>query len=191
MPRTSPIPRELAKFSALQEDFSAALSAATRALGPLLKREKTGGIATEAAIYSRTDRGAVAHVPVRLKSPIRVAELYRRPHVIGVLVAPNAIRERVTEVIVPPGAYAVKLRPVSCSEFAFDFIGADGRRTLAAPAQMKPGRTPEENARLSDFYGIDIEIDPPDDILNPFHTYLCLSFLFWRTCLDFPKRPVP
>ena len=191
MPRTSPIPHELAKLAALQEDFSAALSVATRALGPLLKREKTGGIATEAAIYSRTDRGAVAHVPVRLKSPIRVAELYRKSHIIGVIVAPTAVRERVTEVIVPPGAYAVKLRPVACCGFAFDFIGADGGRVLAAPAQLKPGGTPEDNARLKDFYGIDIEIDPPDDILNPFHTYLCLSFLTWRTCLDFPKPKGP
>jgi hypothetical protein len=164
------------------------MSAATRALGPLLKREKTGGIATEATIYSRTEQGALAHCPVRLKSPIRVAELYRKPHVIGVVVTPTAVRERVTEVIVPPGAYAVKLRPVDCCGFAFDFIGADGGRALAAPAQMKPGQTPEEGTKLSGFYGIDIEVDPPDDILNPFHTYLCLSFLFWRTCLDFPKR---
>jgi hypothetical protein len=188
MPRSSGTPRELAQLAALDKDLSAAMSAATRALGPLLKREKTGGIATESTIYSRTEQGALAHCPVRLKSPIRVAELYRKPHVIGVVVTPSAVRERVTEVIVPPGAYAVKLRPVDCCGFAFDYIGADGGRALAAPAQMKPGQTPEEGTKLSGFYGIDIEVDPPDDILNPFHTYLCLSFLFWRTCLDFPKR---
>ena len=190
MARTQKFSRELARLADLHEKVPSAFETAARGLRPLLKRERTGGLALEATVLSRGEKGGVAHCPVRLKKPMRVAELFKRPNVVGVVVTTRTARERVTRSRLEPGAYAVRLRPIACDLFAFDLLRADGSCALAAPAELSHA-PPPASTTLSRFYGIDIQIDPLDDIINPYHMYICLSFLWWRVCLDFPRPTFP
>jgi hypothetical protein len=190
MPRKATSPDDLSKLQALPESLAQAIEHAARGLRPLLAREKVPGLDLESAILARGRNGAVAHCPIKLRRAISVADLSKQPHVVGVLIAMGKSSERVTEATLEPGAYAVKLRPVCHDQFAFDLLRSDGTRALAVPALPTRGKPPPPTA-MARFYGIDIDINPLDDILNPFHTYICFSFLWWRGCLDFPTPTFP
>jgi hypothetical protein len=190
MPRKAPSSGDLSKLQTLPNALAQAIEYAARGLRPLLAREKVAGLDLETAILTRGRNGAVAHCPIKLRRTIRVADLSKRPHVVGVLIAMGRSSERVTAATLDPGTYAVKLRPVGHDQFAFDLLRSDGKRALAVPALQTRGKPPPTTA-IARFYGIDIEINPLDDIINPFHTYICFSFLWWRGCLNFPTPTFP
>ncbi len=117
MPRKTPSLNDLSKLQALPNSLAQAIEQAARGLGPLLAREKVASLGLETAILARGRNGAVAHCPIKLRRPIRVADLSKRAHLVGVLIAMGRSSERVTEAILEPGAYAVKLRPVGHGQF--------------------------------------------------------------------------
>jgi hypothetical protein len=191
MPRKTPSPDDLSKLEALPKSLSQAIEHAARGLRPLLAREKVAGLDLETAILARSRNGAMAHCPIKLRRPIRVAELSKEPHVVGVLIAMGRFSERVTEAPLEPGAYVVKLRPAGHDQFAFDLLRSDGKRALAVPAMQTHDKPPPATAIA--FYGIDIDIDRLDDVTNPYGSVFCISFLWERACYrsDTPIFPYP
>ena len=170
-----------------ETSLAAALSEAVRPLRPALRRLKVRDIDLETAILSRVGGGGIAHAGVRLTRPIREIDLYRRPHVLGCMATTQPMEDLVTEAVLSPGAYVVQLRPVGGLDFAFDLLDAKGQRVLAVPAHGGPSQKPGGGTTIV-ILGIDIEINNPDKILNPFKHLVCISFLKWSTCFMLPKR---
>ena len=186
MARTT-APNNLRELAATETSLAAALREAVRPLRPALRRLKVRDIDMETAILSRVGAGAIAHAGVRLTRPIREIDLYRRPHVLGCLATTQPLEDLVTEAVLRPGAYVVQLRPVGGLDFAFDLLDAKGQRVIALPAHGGHSQKPGGGTTIS-IFGIDIEINNPDKILNPFKNLVCLSFLHWSWCFTVPKK---
>jgi hypothetical protein len=179
--------RSLSRFVQVGTSLQDAFGQAARGLRPVLEREGARDVDQRTVIFSRVGKGVVAHAPVRLGRPIQLRELLAKPHAVGVLMATQPLQERVTQAVLEPGTYVVKLRPVCPGKMAFDWIGADGKRAIATPTDARPS-TIELRIRIR-VLGFDIDINELDDIINPFNDVICISFLHWRVCFDFPRRP--
>jgi hypothetical protein len=180
-------PHDLRGLAQAETSLTATLSEAVRPLRPALRRLKVRDIELETAILSRVGGGGIAHAGVRLRRPLRETDLYLRPHVLGCMATTQALTDRVTEAVLSPGAYVVQLRPLGGLDFAFDLLDAKGQRVIAVPAHGGPSQKPSGGTTIS-FCGIDIEINNPDKILNPFKHLVCLSFIHWSWCFTVPKR---
>ena len=185
--RPGSAPNYLRGLAETETSLAAALSEAVRPLRPALRRLKVHDIDVGTAILSRVGGGGIAHAGVRLKRPIRELDLYRRPHVLGCMATTQPLEDRVTEAVLSPGAYVVQLRPVGGLDFAFDLLGAKGQRVISVPAHGGPSQKPGGGTTIK-IFGIDIEINNSDKILNPFKHLVCLSFLHWSTCFTVPMR---
>lgn len=173
----------------LLDDANAALAAAWepagRRLAPLLKKLGAAGLARERALATRVPGGMVSHVPTVLPKPVRYAELFERTHAVGALQTTRSLVSRVTQTTLLPGTYLVSLRPAGRETLAFDFLAPNGDRVFGTVAHAKMQQQVPPGISIR-FLGIDVDIDPPDDILNPFKHLICVSFLHWRTCFEVP-----
>lgn len=165
--------------------LASAWKAQARSLAPLLKRLGTAGFSRDAAIATRVPGGIVSHAPTLLRKAIRFEELFARPHAIAVVQTTRSLVTRTTQAILLPGTYVVRLRPTGRESLAFDFLDAKGGRVLGTYAHAKLQQQVPQGHSIH-ILGIDVELDPPDDILNPFRHLICLSFLRWRTCFTVP-----
>lgn len=187
MPRTSTGKRTPPVLHTAHESIAAAWKQAARDLKPAFARLGGGELDLERGIVSAVPGGVVSHAPIRLRRPKRAADLWQRPHVVAALLTTRSLVDLVTEAIVLPGAYAVRLRPAAGhGRFAFDLHDATGKRVLATAADSKPTAAAARARSLSCF-GVDVDIDQLDDIVNPFEHVICLSFLEWRWCFGVPR----
>lgn len=185
MPRASTTKRVPPLLHAAHESITAAWKQAARELKPALAKLGGAELDLERGIVSAVPGGVVSHVPVRLRRPMRGAELWKRAHVVAALMTTRSLIDRVTEAVVLPGSYAVRLRPAGRERFAFDLHDAAGRRVLATGAENKPMAMAARSQSLGCF-GIDVDIDELDDILDPFKHVICVSILEWRWCFTVP-----
>lgn len=162
---------------------------AARDLDDILKKLGASRLAIDSAIVTRIPGGVVSHVPVRVQRPIKFGDFHRRPHAVAALLTTFPLVDRLTERTVEPGSYVVRLRPAGHEKFALDLFEPNGERSLSTLAEQKP--SPPSPRFSFRFLGIDVDIDPPDDILNPFKHLICLSFLHWRTCFEVPTKIWP
>ncbi len=151
----------------------------------MLKKLGATTLSTERAIVSRVAGGVVSHAPIRLRRPIRVGQLYKRPHAVAALMTTRSLVDCLTQTTVVPGVYAVSLRPAGHDTFALDLYDSRGKRVLATSADRKP-MPPLPRALSVTILGIDVDIDPLDDILNPYKHLICISILEWRRCFEIP-----
>ena len=161
-----------------------------RALADALRQKKLGPVRLDTAIFTRVGAGLVVNGAIPLKDTVTKGHLRQRPHTVGVLVNTLPLRDAVTGTALAPGAALVELRPVTAGEFAFDFVGGNGRTRFSTLARIKdrgrfeslPLDRPLATSGLS---LIDIDItggSGPDDPFPPGTFYICVSLLAWRYC---------
>jgi hypothetical protein len=173
-----------------QADIADACSRIFKTLDPLLKKEGIHKLNLERMIFSRIGKGVTVHLPVGLGQKVTKKDLYSGAHTIGVLVNTIALFDRLSESALTPGVYLVKVRAISKCAWAFDFIQADGRKALSAPAKLAdPERfesVPDDRALglLIMVPGFDLYIGGDPDTLLPRHDYtvVCISLLYWYVC---------
>jgi hypothetical protein len=161
-----------------------------RALGAALRQRGLGPVQLQTAIFTRVGPGLLVNGAIPLKATVTKGHLRKRPHAVGVLVNTLPLRDPIARTALAPGAALVELRPVTAGEFAFDFVGGDGRTRFSTRASIKdrggfeslPLDRPLAASGLS---LIDIDItggSGPDDPFPPGTFYICVSFLAWRYC---------
>lgn len=185
MPRATtpkPIPPRL---HAAHETITAAWTQAARDLKRVFKQLGGAELMSDRAIASKVPGGIVSHAPIRLRRRLRLGDFYERPHLVAGLMTTRSLVDRLTQATVLPGTYAVSLRPAGHDALALDLFDLEGRRVLATSADPKK-TTPLARAASVTILGIDVDIDPLDDILNPFKHLICLSILEWRRCFEIP-----
>ena len=168
-----------------------------QALGDALRQKHLGPVRLETAIFTRVGAGLVVNGAVPLKATVTKGHLRNRPHAVGVLVNTLPLRDPITTTA--PGAALVELRPVPAGEFAFDFVGGDGRTRFSTRASIKDrggfeSLPPDRPLAASGLSLIDIDVtggSGPDDPFPPGTFWICVSFLAWRYCGFIDTGPGP
>jgi len=91
----------------------------------------------ETAIFARVGPGLVVNGALPLKATVTKGHLQKRAHPVAVLLNTLPFRDPITNIALGPGAALVVLRPVPTGEFAFDFVGGDGRIRFSTRATLK------------------------------------------------------
>jgi len=159
-------------------------------LQPALAREKAGAVAVESGIVCHVHGEIVVLAPIQLQRPLQLADLHGRPYVAAVLATTHALEDCVTRTVLNPGAYLLRLRPCGPERFAFDFLGADGEHKLSTTTDAYERKATLRPMSFSK-WGINIDIDKLDDIVNPFCHTICISILHWRRCFEICKLKQP
>jgi hypothetical protein len=181
---------ELNELSRKQAEVAEACARIFKALDPLLRKERVGKLNLERMIFSRMSKGVVIHLPVTLGDKVTKKDLYTGAHAIGVLANTVPMFDRVRRTALAPDSYLVKVRAISKSAWAFDFIQADGRTALSTPANLvEPRRfaSVSDKERLGGLWGVpgfDVYIgEDPDTLLPDPSTHVCcISLLYWSFC---------
>ena len=161
-----------------------------RTLAEVLRQKKLSPIRLETAIFTRVGPGLVVNGAIRLNASVTKAHLRQRSHAVGVLVNTVPFRDAISGTALGPGAALVELRPIVPGEFAFDFVGGDGRTRFSTLARVKDRRRfdslpPDQRLALAGFSLVDIDVtggSGPDDPFPPGTFWVCVSFLGWRYC---------
>ncbi len=161
-----------------------------QALGDALRQRRLGPVRLETAIFTRVGAGLVVNGAIPLKATVTKGHLRKRPHAVGVLVNTLPFRDPITATALGPGAALIELRPVPDGEFAFDFVGGDGRTRFSTRASLKDrgafeSLPPDRTVAAAGFSLIDIDItggSGRDDPFPPGTFWVCVSFLGWRYC---------
>jgi hypothetical protein len=162
-----------------------------QALGKALRQNNLGLVRLETAIFTRVGPGLVVNAAIPLKGAVTKGHLLKRAHAVGVLANTLLLRDPITNIALAPGAALVELRPVPTGEFAFDFVGGDGRTRFSTRAVPKDpdgfeSLAPDRPIAAAGFCSIDIDVygggPGPNDPLPPGNWIICVSYLAWRYC---------
>ena len=204
MPRGTkpPTSAKSAKSSKSDPRFSALLGAkddTREAFAALVKKELGKLLGADALRRLRTDRmiitpagpGVVAHASVKSQRPLTLENLRRHAPIVAVQVNTVPLIDPITLTALEPGTYAVRLRPVGRTRFAFDYFRAGEKlpvfSTTAEPVAQQQGPL----GRLWDSIDIIVRWPTPDDATYPDDLLppgtpgrFCISILHWSKCWD-------
>lgn len=148
-------------------------------LSKVLKARKLKKIKMKRAIFSHLKNGLVVSGPVSVRNK---SDQNRQPLPVGFLVNTMRLVDPVSRRALKPGVTLVELRALRGGEFAFDYIGGDGRVKLATDTQRPPntGGRPQLGDPSGSEQEFDIEVNhvikaPTLDDLLPCDT-ICTSY---------------
>ena len=173
-----------------------------QALGTALRQKNLGPVRLETAIFARVGPGLVVNGALPLKATVTKGHLQKRAHPVAVLLNTLPFRDPITNIALGPGAALVVLRPVPTGEFAFDFVGGDGRIRFSTRATLKDPvgfESLPSDRSIAAFPSCMLDIDiygggsGPNDPLPPGNWVICVSILAWRYCghIDIPPTNPP
>ncbi len=102
-----------------------------RELAKVLKKRKLKKIKLKGAIFSHLENGLVVSGPVPLPDNMTRTGIPKTTLPVGFLVNTLRLIDPVSRQALEPGATLVELRPLRGGDFAFDYIGGDGKVKMA------------------------------------------------------------
>ena len=193
-----PDPRFAALLGAKDETREAFAALVKRDLGKMLGADALRRLRTDRMILTPAGPGMVAHASFKTPSPLTRENLRRHAAIVAVQVNTIPLIDPITVTALEPGVYAIRLRPVGRTRFAFDYL-REGEKLPVFSTEAEPvARQQGPLGRLWD--SIDIIVrwptpdDPqyPDDLLPPGTPgRFCISILEWAKCWDWdwPRLP--
>lgn len=100
-------------------------------LANVIDERKLKKIETKTAISSHLETGLVISGPVSVPDNLTRSDLGKKALPVGFLVNTMLLVDQVTRRALKPGVTLVELRPLRRGDFAFDYIGGDGKVKMA------------------------------------------------------------
>ena len=102
-----------------------------RELANVLDKRKLKKIEIKGAIFSHLEKGLVISGPVSPPDKLTRSELSKKTQPVGFLVNTVRLVDPVSRRALEPGVTLVEVRPLRGGDFAFDYIGGDGKLKMA------------------------------------------------------------
>ncbi len=156
-----------------------------RELGKVLKQRKLKKIEIKGAIFSHLENGLIISGPISIPGTRTSYDLRKKARPVGFLVNTLRLVDPVSRRALEPGVSLVEMRPLRGGEFAFDYIGGDGKVKMATDTNRphRPGNGSDTidsgGTQPPDKQHFDIEVNHvivqpgPDDLPWPL---VCTSY---------------
>lgn len=185
-----PDPRFAAVLGAKNDIREAFATLVKKDLGRLLGADGLRRLRTDRMIFSPAGPGIVAHASFKTRRPLTLENLRRYAPIVAVQVNTIPLIDPITRTALEPGTYAIRLRPVGGTRFAFDYLREGDKLPVFSTSAEPVARQQGPLGQLWD--SIDIIIrwpipeDPePHELLPPGTPgRLCISILSWDKCWD-------
>lgn len=118
-------------FSAGKTNAKSVEDFVNRELAKVLKERKLKKIKLKGAIFSHLEKGLVVSGSVPLPDNLTSSEMQKKTLPVGFLVNTLRLIDPVSRKALEPGAALVELRPLRGGDFAFDYVGGDGKVKMA------------------------------------------------------------
>jgi hypothetical protein len=157
-----------------------------RDLAPVLGAAGLRQVRFDTAIATTVGGGVVAYAGMRSPRPMTLDRIRKESPVVAVLANSIPLIDRVALRALPPGVYALRLRPLGGDSMAFDFLAAKGHPAFSTGATTVVARQ-QGGSNEPITKGIDIDFGwpgPGGDPLwpPPENGFMCISYGDWKKC---------
>lgn len=157
-----------------------------RELADVIKKRKLKRIEIKRAIFSHLEKGLVISGPVSLPEDLTRSDLRKKTHPVGFLINTLRLVDPVSRRALQPGVSLVEKRPLRGGDFAFDYVGGDGKVKMATDTHQThpfgnrsdlsdPGGSQPTAGRHYDIEVNHVIVAPTVDDMLPCPT-VCTSF---------------
>lgn len=159
-----------------------------RELATVLMERKLKKVETKTAIVSHLETGLVISGPVSVPDNMASSDLRKKPLPVGFLINTMRLIDPVSRRALKPGVTLVERRSLGHGEFAFDYIGGDGKVKMATDTHRYPhfggrsdlsdpgGRPPQAGRRYDIEVNHVLKIHTIDDLLPSPCAMVCTSY---------------